>query len=78
MMIFSILFLRRRDSYGEFISMVVFIYDLISAIQSQKFPFLKRPFSLDNLKKKYGEHLGEYKNLDFSKWVAEISVFGHR
>ena len=59
-------------------SVAYFIYDLISAIQSQKLPILQKSFSLEELKEKYAEYLGEYKDLHFNEWVAGISFFGYR
>lgn len=61
-------------------SIMYFLYELVAGVQTQKNPALvKKPaFSLEDLKEKYSEYLGEYKNLDFTYWVDNISIYGIR
>lgn len=61
-------------------SMMYFLYELVSGVQTQKKPVLvqKPAFSLEALKEKYNECLGEYKNLDFTYWMENISIYGKK
>ena len=61
-------------------SVMYFLYELVAGVQTQKNPVLvkKTAFSLENLKEKYSEYLGEYKDLDFTYWGENISIYGKR
>lgn len=61
-------------------SIMYFLYELVAGIQTQKNLVLvkKTAFSLENLKEKYSEYLGEYKDLDFTYWVDNISIYGRK